>query len=38
MNEDSAAFPPDPDRCARAEAWFVELRDRLCTAFEAIEA
>jgi coproporphyrinogen III oxidase len=37
MNEDTAAFPPDPDRCARADAWFVELRDRLCTAFEAIE-
>ena len=37
MNEDTAAFPPDPDRCARADAWFVELRDRLCAAFEAIE-
>ena len=37
MNEDTAAFPPDPDRCARADAWFAELRDRLCTAFEAIE-
>jgi coproporphyrinogen III oxidase len=37
MNEDTAAIPPDPDRCARADAWFVELRDRLCTAFEAIE-
>jgi coproporphyrinogen III oxidase len=37
MNEDTAAFPPDPDRCARADAWFARLRDRLCSAFEAIE-
>jgi coproporphyrinogen III oxidase len=37
MNEDTAAFPPDPDRCARADAWFARLRDRLCAAFEAIE-
>jgi coproporphyrinogen III oxidase len=37
MTEKTAAFPPDPDRCARADAWFVALRDRLCTAFEAIE-
>jgi coproporphyrinogen III oxidase len=37
MSEDSAAFPPDPDRCARADAWFAELRDRICSAFEAIE-
>jgi coproporphyrinogen III oxidase len=31
------AFPPDPDRCRRAEAWFTALRDRLVAAFEAIE-
>jgi coproporphyrinogen III oxidase len=37
MNKDSVEFPPDPDRCARATAWFAELRDRLCTTFEAIE-
>jgi coproporphyrinogen III oxidase len=37
MNDASAAFPPYPDRCARAEAWFTRLRDRLCTEFEAIE-
>ncbi len=30
-------FPTDPDRCERAAAWFAELRDRLCAAFEAIE-
>jgi coproporphyrinogen III oxidase len=34
----SEGFPPDPERCARAEAWFAELRDRICAAFEAIEA
>jgi coproporphyrinogen III oxidase len=33
----ASAFPPNPDRCRRAEAWFVELRDRLVAAFEAIE-
>jgi coproporphyrinogen III oxidase len=37
MTEVSAAFPPDPVRCARAETWFAELRDRICTAFEAVE-
>jgi coproporphyrinogen III oxidase len=31
-------FPPNAERCARAAAWFAELRDRLCAAFEAIEA
>ena len=31
------AFPADPDRCARAAAWFAALRDRICTEFEAIE-
>jgi coproporphyrinogen III oxidase len=30
-------FPPDPERCARAAAWFASLRDRLCVACEAIE-
>jgi coproporphyrinogen III oxidase len=38
MSDASAAFPPDPDRCARAQAWFTQLRDRLCTEFEAIES
>ncbi|MEQ8968419.1 MAG: oxygen-dependent coproporphyrinogen oxidase [Azospirillaceae bacterium] len=28
----------DADQRARAEAWFAELRDRICAAFEAIEA
>ena len=37
MNDASATFPPDHDRCSRAEAWFAELRDRLCAEFEAIE-
>jgi coproporphyrinogen III oxidase len=29
--------PPDPQRCDRAAVWFGELRDRICTACEAIE-
>lgn len=33
----AAAFPPDPDRCDRAAAWFFALRDRICAVFEAIE-
>ena len=33
----AAAFPPNPDRCDRAAAWFAALRDRICAAFEAIE-
>jgi coproporphyrinogen III oxidase len=32
-----AAFLPDPARCAAAETWFAGLRDRICSAFEAIE-
>jgi len=37
MSDVSPIFPPDPDRCSKAQAWFAELRDRLCSAFEAIE-
>jgi coproporphyrinogen III oxidase len=32
-----AAFPADPERCARTERWFAALRDRIGAAFEAIE-
>lgn len=31
-------LPESDDRCERAAAWFAALRDRLCDAFEAIEA
>lgn len=31
------AFPPDPDRCRRAESGFLALHERLIAAFEAIE-
>jgi coproporphyrinogen III oxidase len=37
MTNPSVAFPADPDRCTRAQAWFAQLRDRLCAEFEAIE-
>ena len=30
-------FPPNPQRCDRAAVWLGELRDRICTACEAIE-
>ena len=32
-----SVFPPDPERCERAAAWFAALRDRICAEFEAIE-
>ena len=37
MTEEPAIFPPDPVRSAKVEGWFTQLRDRICTAFEAIE-
>jgi coproporphyrinogen III oxidase len=37
MSDNSAIFPPDPDRCAKVESWFAQLRDRICSSFEAIE-
>ncbi len=37
MSEPPRPFPPDPERCGRAEAWFATLRDHICAAFEAIE-
>jgi len=38
MTEQPSIFPPDAVRCATAEVWFSELRDRICAEFEAIEA
>jgi coproporphyrinogen III oxidase len=37
MNE-ASDFPPNPERCERAAAWFARLRDRICAEFEAIES
>jgi coproporphyrinogen III oxidase len=37
MNEDTPIPPADADRRNRSTAWFGELRDRICAAFEAIE-
>jgi coproporphyrinogen III oxidase len=37
MTEKPATFPANSVHCARAESWFVQLRDRICTAFEGIE-
>jgi coproporphyrinogen III oxidase len=38
VTEQPSIFPSDAIRCATAEAWFSELRDRICGEFEAIEA
>jgi coproporphyrinogen III oxidase len=37
MNEDTALPSADAERRSGAAAWFAELRDRICAAFEAIE-
>jgi coproporphyrinogen III oxidase len=37
MTAQPSTFPLDSGRCAAAEAWFAELRDRICAEFEAIE-
>ena len=37
MSEDTTLPSVDADRRARAAAWFSELRDRICAAFEKIE-
>jgi coproporphyrinogen III oxidase len=37
MSTAALPFPPEPDRCDRAAAWFAALRDWICAAFEAIE-
>jgi coproporphyrinogen III oxidase len=37
MTDMPIGFPPHPERCRRAIAWFTALRDRICAAFEAIE-
>ena len=37
MTEAPSAFPADRPLCGRVETWFAGLRDRICTAFEAIE-
>jgi coproporphyrinogen III oxidase len=37
MTGQPSTFPADTGRCAAAEAWFAQLRDRICAEFEAIE-
>jgi coproporphyrinogen III oxidase len=37
MTEEPPILSPDPVRSAKVESWFTQLRDRICTAFEAIE-